>query len=451
MKRMFKFVYDKYDDGIYRIIKVFGIKFITKPLELKINELEHKLEYLINNSSSEINSAINNSSSEINSAINNINSEIHNAINNTKSSFDALVLKQSQDIINTISPLIVCRDLEQPKQELIDNNIPFVSSIIAVYNLGGKYLRPCLESIVNQTLKNIEIIIVNDASPNEEDERICLEYAAKDSRIKYIKHEKNIGSGGARMTGLKEAKGKYIHFVDGDDFLALHAYDLLFAQMITTNVDIISFGYYHFNDDLESVGFNQSYHEYKVPYLMYGEDIFKAFANGYISPCLWAKFYSHEFLKQFGYDFVPEKIRAQDLAGNSKVFFHAKSLLNLSINLYYYRFRTGSKDTTISENYVSDIRDAFFNMRDYFAKEDIDYKYMLIMMAMNIQYTYSQIRKFTKDTNIEKFNYYVNLLSVATNEIIDTFNGKIDRKELYERFKYYDMEIANWYEDNILF
>ncbi|AEM22079.1 glycosyltransferase [Brachyspira intermedia PWS/A] len=67
---------------------------------------------------------------------------------------------------------------------------PYISIIVPIYNIGKEYLLNCLNSLVNQTLKEIEIILVNDCSPNEEDDLICQEYALKDKRIKYIKHKK---------------------------------------------------------------------------------------------------------------------------------------------------------------------------------------------------------------------------------------------------------------------
>lgn len=93
-----------------------------------------------------------------------------------------------------------------------------LSIVIPVYNTYP-YLRECLDSIITQTYKNLEIIIVNDASPYEEDDAICREYSEKDERIVYIKHTENKYQGGARNTGINVATGKYITFIDSDDFL----------------------------------------------------------------------------------------------------------------------------------------------------------------------------------------------------------------------------------------
>uniref|UniRef100_UPI0026057169 glycosyltransferase family 2 protein n=1 Tax=uncultured Brachyspira sp. TaxID=221953 RepID=UPI0026057169 len=179
LNKIFKFIYNKYDSGIYRIRNIFGIKIVTKPLVNKINILEEKIDKLINRN---------------------------------KMFLSGCYLDYFDNYTNI-------------------NGI-YVSVIVIVYNLGEKYLRQCLESVINQTLKNIEIIIVNDNSPNVDDDKLCLEYSLKDSRIKYIKHKKNIGAGGARSTGLKEANGYSLFFVDGDDYLSLNACEIAFYHLI---------------------------------------------------------------------------------------------------------------------------------------------------------------------------------------------------------------------------
>ena len=118
-----------------------------------------------------------------------------------------------------------------------------LSVIVPVYNVYP-YLRQCLDSIINQTYKNLEIIVVNDASPYSEDDEICKEYAEKDNRIIYIKHEENKSQGGARNTGIKAATGKYITFVDSDDFLIK---ENIYEQVINT---------FNKNKKLDVVGFN---------------------------------------------------------------------------------------------------------------------------------------------------------------------------------------------------
>lgn len=114
--------------------------------------------------------------------------------------------------------------------------MPKVSVIIPVYNTE-KYLRKCLDSVCNQTLSDIEIICVNDCSTDNSFE-ILKEYALKDDRIKLIDFKENKGAAVARNTGIDEAKGEYIGFVDSDDFIDLDFYEKLYNKAIETGADV---------------------------------------------------------------------------------------------------------------------------------------------------------------------------------------------------------------------
>ncbi|MGL4982097.1 MAG: glycosyltransferase family 2 protein [Treponemataceae bacterium] len=123
---------------------------------------------------------------------------------------------------------------------------PKLSIIIPVYNTE-KYLVECLESVINQTLRNIEIIIVNDCSPANE-EVIIQNYLKKDSRIKYFKHEKNLSQGGARNTGIKHATGEFITFIDSDDWIEKQAYNTVLTKMEKHNANLGMFSAINFDD-----------------------------------------------------------------------------------------------------------------------------------------------------------------------------------------------------------
>ena len=117
---------------------------------------------------------------------------------------------------------------------------PKLSIIIPVYNTEI-YLKECLDSVINQTFKDIEIIIVNDCSPDNS-EAIILEYASKDPRIKYIKHDKNKSLLQARISGAKIATGDYFWHVDSDDYLSsLKACQKLVATIDNTQAEVIQF------------------------------------------------------------------------------------------------------------------------------------------------------------------------------------------------------------------
>lgn len=111
-----------------------------------------------------------------------------------------------------------------------------VSIIVPVYNVE-KYIDRCLNSLVNQTLKEIEIIIVNDNTPDNS-MKICEEYAKRDNRIKIYNKEQNEGLGLTRNYGIKKANGEYIAFVDSDDYVDNDFYEKLYNKIIKTNSDI---------------------------------------------------------------------------------------------------------------------------------------------------------------------------------------------------------------------
>lgn len=110
-----------------------------------------------------------------------------------------------------------------------------ISVIIPVYNVE-KYFSTCMETVLNQTYKNLEIILVDDESTDNSG-KMCDEYAKKDSRVKVV-HKKNEGAASARNAGLDIATGEYIGFIDSDDFVELDFYEVLYKCIIEENADL---------------------------------------------------------------------------------------------------------------------------------------------------------------------------------------------------------------------
>lgn len=114
-----------------------------------------------------------------------------------------------------------------------------ISIVVPIYNVE-KYLDRCVTSIINQTYSNLEIILVDDGSPDC-CPQMCDEWAKKDSRIRVI-HKQNAGLGMARNTGIDHANGKYICFFDSDDYIAENTIDLAYNAAIERNADMVTFG-----------------------------------------------------------------------------------------------------------------------------------------------------------------------------------------------------------------
>ncbi len=118
-------------------------------------------------------------------------------------------------------------------------NQPLISVIVPVYNTE-KYLKKCIDSVINQTYKNLDIILVDDGSIDNSG-YICDEYAKLDKRIRII-HQENKGRTSVRKSGIKIAKGEYIGFVDSDDWIELDMYEYMMKMMMLHSVEMVSVG-----------------------------------------------------------------------------------------------------------------------------------------------------------------------------------------------------------------
>lgn len=121
------------------------------------------------------------------------------------------------------------------------NNKELISIIVPIYNVE-KYLRKCIESLINQTYKDIEIILIDDGSPDNCGQ-ICDEYVKNDNRIRVV-HKKNAGVSEARNDGIKLSKGDYIAFVDSDDYVEKNFIEILYDNAIKNNADVSICNYF---------------------------------------------------------------------------------------------------------------------------------------------------------------------------------------------------------------
>ena len=212
--------------------------------------------------------------------------------------------------------------------------MPKVSVIVPVYNVE-KYLRKCLDSVVNQTLEDIEIICIDDGSTDGSG-AILDEYAQKDKRIKVI-HQENQGLGAARNVGIDLAKGEYIGFVDSDDFIELSCLEKVYSKIEETSSDLCLFGIYRYNSILkipeEGDSFNLSHYGENVSQICRYTNIKKALFTRF-SAC--AKLYQTDFVKKNKLYF-PVGIYFEDVFPHIRNMVLAQKICFFDENLYYYR------------------------------------------------------------------------------------------------------------------
>ena len=115
-----------------------------------------------------------------------------------------------------------------------------VSIIVPVYNVE-KYLHKCINSLITQTYRNLEIILIDDGSTDASGQ-ICDEYALIDDRI-IVLHQKNAGAAAARNAGIMRATAEYVHFMDADDWLDVNTFEIVAEKILQSKVDIVKFNY----------------------------------------------------------------------------------------------------------------------------------------------------------------------------------------------------------------
>ncbi|HGR5858619.1 TPA: glycosyltransferase family 2 protein [Streptococcus pneumoniae] len=208
-----------------------------------------------------------------------------------------------------------------------------VSVIIPVYNVE-KYLRRCLDSVVNQTYKDIEVILVNDGSPDNSKE-ICEEYVAKYSNIQLI-NQKNAGLGAARNTGLQYITGNAVTFVDSDDWLELDAIEYYVASMKKSDADIVVTQMIRKKEYFSNEGTNgTTIKEEVLNQEQFAKKYFKIDGNN-IEYYAWAKLYKREIAREVKY---PVGLFAEDVPAafgyiirSQKIFYSTKVTYNYFFN-----------------------------------------------------------------------------------------------------------------------
>ena len=203
-----------------------------------------------------------------------------------------------------------------------------VSVIVPVYNVE-KYLERCLDSLINQTLEDIEIICVNDGS-KDNSPKILEEYKNKDNRI-VIFNQENAGLSVARNSGMKIAKGEYIGFVDSDDWVDLDFFEKLYNSAISSGADIAVADFVREHPNKKPKRLNITEEKvYETP-----EDkllICKTYREG----CVWNKIYRTEFLKSIDLWFVPG-MYYEDRDFTVQSLYFSKKLVTVP-NTYYRYF-----------------------------------------------------------------------------------------------------------------
>lgn len=242
-----------------------------------------------------------------------------------------------------------------------------ISVIVPVYNVA-QYLPKCIDSIMNQTYRDLEIILVNDGSTDNSGE-ICTEYENKDTRIKVI-HQENNGVVSARKTGISNATGGYIAFVDADDWLDECALESMHRDM--KDADLIAAGYWKNYPQGEELGTNhmpagvyateQELHYFYENMMYYKSETFDDSLAS-----IWNKLFRLEIIKQF-YEKLDDRLHYEEDAVFLYTYFLRCNKIVVSEDAFYhYRIRENSAVNSVYQYFLADVNHIYLYLEKLFS------------------------------------------------------------------------------------
>ena len=237
-----------------------------------------------------------------------------------------------------------------------------VSIIVPVHNVE-KYLKKCLESIINQTYHNLEIILIDDGS-TDNSVRICDEYAEKDSRVIVI-HKMNEGLSAARNRGIEIARGEFISFVDSDDYIAVDMIDTLHTRLNKTGSDMCVCGI-QYVDEMGASVTDRRQHNFMFKDQILTKDMFwKIYASVGHTECVvaWNKLYKKDIFKEIRY---PVGRVREDEFVLPYIIDKCERIAAVSEKLIFYRQRNNSIMGKVNQQLETDYIEANFERLDFF-------------------------------------------------------------------------------------
>ena len=243
-----------------------------------------------------------------------------------------------------------------------------ISIIVAVYN-KEKYLKKCLESLVNQTLSNIEIIVVDDKSTDNS--RDIIKYYEKQykNKVKAIYNKKNMGIGYTRNSGIKIASGEFLGFVDADDYVSLDMYEKYYEFANRNKLDLVTGYYTKFGS--ENILFKNEYFE--ISNIKNNPELLLKLDYG---PC--NKIFKTNIIK-YNNILFEENLKYEDMPFVAKALKHSKNIGHINESYYYYYIHSNS-ETTIRDKRCFDMFKIMDIVNDYYK----DFSDKSIILALNI-------------------------------------------------------------------
>lgn len=254
--------------------------------------------------------------------------------------------------------------------------MPDISIIVPIYNVE-KYLSCCIDSLINQTKKELEFILVNDGS-TDNSENVIKKY--KDKRIRYFKNE-NQGIGKTRNFGIQKSTGKYLMFIDSDDYLSLNACEILYNSVSKNDLDVAICDYYKVVNGKKT---EEKFIDFDITTLKDRPNLINEIN---LSP--WNKIYKTSLIKDKNIKFV-ENLKYEDAPFVIDCLKQAKKIGKVNKFLNYYVIHENS-ETTVRDKRVFDILEIVNKIRKSFSKEKyIEESLNILTVKIITNYTIQQ-------------------------------------------------------------
>ena len=292
-----------------------------------------------------------------------------------------------------------------------------ISIIIPVYKVEN-YLEKCVDSVINQTYKNLEIILIDDGSPDNSG-AICDEYAKKDSRIKVI-HKKNGGLSDARNAGLKVVTGKYIGFVDSDDYIEKDMFETMYklAKMYQAEISIVSYAEWKNGKILNDMNSGELNLYNKV------EAIKELLIDSKIQSYMWNKLFKNELFEDIEF---PVGKNFEDIATTLKIFEKCNKIVRMETAKYNYIRRDdsiiGNRSYKTYNDYLDVILDKYLYLFNKYPEIE---EYNAYNFIINMLWVYTIIVYFDLNELYEKYDNYYPLFRELVVKYKDTLQKELD-------------------------
>lgn len=286
-----------------------------------------------------------------------------------------------------------------------------ISIVVPVYKVE-KYIKPCVDSLLSQTHNNIEVILVNDGSPDN-CPQICEQYALKDPRIKVL-HKKNEGSSSARNLGIEYAQGDFIGFVDSDDIISPTMFEIMYNQIKYYDSDI---AYIKSTSKYDKLYVTSEVANHNVEVV---EDNLLAYTFENLGVAAWNGLYKRDIVKN---SFFVVGAENEDILWSYSVRKQCSKLIRIHLELYFWNM----EPISLSRSGLATLENPYHEIEADLKKSQSDERTLLSCKMKSIEYDFRSVTRSTiygfKSLDIEKHyeaneSHYINKFKRNFNDII---------------------------------